>query len=119
MPAPGMFVVQKILTARRRRDRSRRGKDLAYVRDILANYDELHPAILDDLEWLGQRWPSWFTKFRNELQRLFDGERPLGCEWMISIAYPEGLPEALPQDAALHQLAEPFLEFAAMLPAND
>lgn len=119
VPAPGMFVAQKILTARRRRDRSRRGKDLAYVRDILANYDELHPVILDDVEWLRQRWPRWFTNFRDELQRLFQGERPLGCEWMISVAYPEGLPEALPREAALHELAEPFLEFVAMLPAND
>jgi len=119
VPAPGMFIAQKILTARRRRDRSRRGKDLAYVRDILANYDELYTAILDDVEWLRQRWPSWFANFRNELQRLFDGERPLGCEWMISIAYPEGLPEALSRDAALQELAEPFLEFVAMLPASD
>jgi len=119
VPAPGMFIAQKILTARRRRDRSRRGKDLAYVRDILANYDELHSAILDDVKWLRQRWPSWFANFRNELRRLFEGERPLGCEWMISVAYPEGLPEALPRDAALQELAEPFLEFVAMLPAND
>jgi hypothetical protein len=28
IPTPGMFVAQKTLTARRRRDRSRRGKDL-------------------------------------------------------------------------------------------
>jgi len=118
VPAPGMFIAQKILTARRRRDRSRRGKDLAYVRGILANYEELRPAILDDVEWLHRRWPSWAANFRSELQRLFEGARPPGCEWMMSTAYPEGLPEALPRDAALQELAAPFLEFVAMLPAS-
>jgi len=118
VPAPGMFIAQKILTARRRRDRSRRGKDLAYVRDILANYDELNAAILDDVACLHRRWPSWAASFRDELQRLFKGERPLGCEWMMSTVYPEGLPEALPRDDALQALAEPFLEFMATLPVS-
>lgn len=119
IPGPGMFVAQKLLIARRRRNRSRRGKDLLYVRDILANYPELRPAMLNDLERLRQRRPGWYSKLLKELQRLFAADDPLGADWMIPIAHPEGLPEALPRDAALRLLAGPFLDFLRELSRDE
>ncbi len=60
VPNIGLFVLQKVLTFRRRRERGKRDKDLFYIFDLADESRHLSTTIENDiLPWKAKRGPDW------------------------------------------------------------
>ena len=71
LPSPAAYIFNKGLVFPRRKDRSKRGKDLYYVFDLLAYREDFRCQIVADLIRLGEHYRPWFKTFKNNLAAAF------------------------------------------------
>lgn len=67
VPTPAAYIFHKGLIYRRRRDQTKKYKDLFYIFDILTGCGDLKASIIKDLEELSEKHPGWFRRFVNYL----------------------------------------------------
>jgi hypothetical protein len=71
LPSPAAYIFNKGLVFPRRKERSKRGKDLYYVFDLLAYREGFKDQIVADLIKLGERYKPWFKTFNKNLAAAF------------------------------------------------
>ena len=71
LPSPAAFIFNKGLVFPRRKGRSKKGKDLYYVFDLLAYRADFKDQIVADLSGLGARYKPWFRTFKKNLANAF------------------------------------------------
>jgi hypothetical protein len=71
LPSPAAYIFNKGLVFPRRKERSKKGKDLYYVFDLLAYREDFKGQIVADLIRLGERYKAWFKTFSSNLAAAF------------------------------------------------
>lgn len=71
LPSPAAYIFNKGLVFPRRKGRSKKGKDLYYVFDLLAYQEDFKHQIVGDLIRLGERYKPWFKTFTKNLTKAF------------------------------------------------
>lgn len=88
IPTPEAFLFHKGLTFPQRRESPKKGKDLYYMFDILANCPELEAQIETGLEKLKSGYSVWFNKFILNLKIYFTDDISDGIK-LIELQKPE------------------------------
>jgi len=71
VPSPEAYIFHKGLIFDRRKEKTKKAKDLYYIFDILANCDMLHDGIINGIKDLKKEYPAWFRSFERNLSECF------------------------------------------------
>jgi hypothetical protein len=71
VPSPQAYIFHKGLVFDKRREESKKAKDLYYIFEVLTNCNTIEERILSGLVELKDNYPAWFNKFRKNLSFNF------------------------------------------------
>jgi hypothetical protein len=71
VPSPQAYVFHKGMVFEKRREESKKAKDLYYIFEILTNCNTIEERILSGLVELNDNYPAWFNRFRKNLSFNF------------------------------------------------
>jgi len=113
VPTLGAFIFQKGLTFPRRTRPIKKAKDLYYIFDILANCENLHQQILEEIVSFNDVYPaSWFKQFKRYLSLNFSDVDKDGV-LMIQSQRPENAYPAMNEQQFQQYVFGIFQEFIA------
>jgi len=115
LPSPGAFVLNKGLVFPRRRERSKKGKDLYYIFDLITYREDFRDRIVSELIGLRERYKPWFKTLKENLGKAFGG---IGSE-AVSLTKeqrPAGAFRALTDSQLEQYILLTFQEFLSSFP---
>lgn len=71
VPTPQAYIFHKGLVFEKRREESKKAKDLYYIFEVLTNCNTIEERILSGLVELKDNYPAWFSSFRKNLSFNF------------------------------------------------
>lgn len=112
VPTLAAFVYAKGLVFPRRDSIDKKGKDLAYIYEVLSR-PKWRDAVLRELPAVAKKHPAnWYRTFRRSLEEHFETEGAAGPAW-VALQYPGRKPDDMRREALAF-----FRQFLADIPAS-